>query len=447
MTGEEYGDWLQRLKRLLKRFGTLAAMAEALGKKDRFWYNLMNRRGRIDIEAFFELGKLINTPPHVVLQLTLPESLKDRSEQILFLLREQRDLPKNRFLDDLTPRLQDLQTRKVDPGAAVDSQVARIVALEELRFGNRDQAQAEAERLILRSVEALEQRGHWLPGPTLGEMAALIALWATIQRTRGFRDLAIKAFLQAFPLARFALDFWAEGCCFQRSAFVLSDLGRRDLGHLFSVKAQACFASTAAQLEGWKCMVDRGTLLVGAGELDEAERFLQGALRLLPGLEWRNRAAALQALGTVARKRGLPEKAKHWLELALKECQQQDSVQAHIHWSLALTEFEHGQAERSKRSFEQAEALLARFGSAGDVAMICLDHCEVLLKLGQPNQMISLIADTLAWLPKLCANPILCRTFTEFLDLARAVRIGPEQLAETRVAVKKAWALGEKKPA
>lgn len=442
-----YGVWLQFLKKLLKRFGTLAKMAQALGRGKRFWYNLMSRRGRMDIEAFFEVCNLIGTPPHVVLLLTLPESLKDRSEQILFLLREQRDLPTNPFLDDLTPRLQDLQTRKVDPGAAVDSQAARIAALEELRFGNRDQAQTEAERLILRSVDILEQRGHWLPGPTLGELAALIALWATIQRTRGLRDLAIKAFLQAFPLSRFALDFWAEGCCFERSAFVLNDLGRPDLGHLFSVRAQACFASTIAQVDGWKCMVDRGTLLAGSGELEEAERFLQGALRLLPGFEWRNRAAALQALGAVARKRGLPEKAKHWLELALKECQQQDSVQAHIYWSLALTEFEHGQAERAKRSFEQAEALLARFGSAGDVAMICLDHCEMLLKLGQPNQMISLIADTLAWLPKLCANPILCRTFTEFLDLARAVRIGPKQLVEIRVEVKKAWALGEKKAA
>jgi tetratricopeptide (TPR) repeat protein len=435
-------DFLKDLKRQLRLHGTLKQHAIGLGLHERFFYKVLARKIRLPVDIYL---KLVQT-----YDLCLPASFKtleqrtfDKPVEILLAQREQKELASNAFLGRLSSRIFRLLACEID-GAAKGRSVRAILAeLEELRFGDRLAAQKGAEKLAHSILHDLEETKGPKPAGELGELAATLALWATIQRSRGFRDLALNAFTMAFPLARRSGDHWSLGSWYQRAAYLLRDLDRPDLGFDFLGEALNHYSAGQSQIDTWKCLMDRGLMLGSQGKFVESNNVYEISLQRLPGSEWRFRVGAYQGLSVNSQLQGNFEAARSHLASAIGECRKQDLVLAHLKWISARIEAELGHHERSTRLFQEALEQLSHFGSAADVALVCLDQAELFLKLQQYPALVQLVAGVAKWLPKLYANPMLCRAFERFVDLARVARIGLADLENTKAEIREAWKLGE----
>lgn len=433
LSEDSYARLLKGLKRLVQLERTLSEMGVELEKNERFLYQLFSGRGQISAQLLMRLAELLKLTLRGLAEAIGPSPI-DKPETILLLQRERKVLPANPFLDPLTPRFEALLALPAKEEVALSSAPPQLADLEELRFGDRAAAQSKAEAQVLELLTSLEEAGAPLSDRTLGQLAATLALWATIQRGKGLRDLAIKAFAQAFPLARHSGDSWSLGNCYQRAAFVLRDLDRADLSLNFINEALGQYGAAMAMVDICKCLADRAGFFYSLGMIKDAKVAFQQALRNLPGAEWRYRGAVYQGLGAIARNEGKLEGARDFLASAVREFRQPDLVLGHITWSQAITESLLNQ-EASLGLFREAIEMFYRFGSAGDVALVCLDYAETMLKLKKNSQLVCLISEVLSWLPKMQANPILLRALGKLLDLARAARLGLKELVETRADV------------
>ncbi len=443
---EEYSAFLEDLKRQLRLRGTLQDASLALGFGPRYLYDVLNgeKEGHpLTAKLYLRLVKMygLSFPSSIP---TLQQRGFDKPVEILRDHRESSKPPFSAFLGQIRRRIGVLLHGEVSAEVPGISVARLLAAIEEQRYGDRLSAQEAAQKLVFGALKRLERGEGPKPAKEVGELAATLALWATIQRMRGFRDLAIEAFAFAFPLARHANDSWALGCCYQRAGFLLRDFDRPDLGYGFVTEAIGHFSASRSQLEAWKCRVDRGNMLNSNGNVLESISEYQSSLLLLPGSEWRSRVGALQGLGVNYQLQGKPEQARVSLAGALAECRKIDLYAGHIKWLSAKVEASLGQSERALNLFHEATELLARYGSAGDVALVCVDHAELLLSLKKYRELVQMVVGVGRWLPQLNANPMLCRAFDTFVDLARAARLELAELENTRKAVTDAAKLGDR---
>lgn len=445
MAGEQddyLGRTLKELKRRLHLHGTLKDLNPLFAKADGYFYNLFSGEAQLSLAFLLEVESKLNISPVSILRAAKQEPFEDPAE-VLLAHRESAQLPASPFLDDLLPRVKAALESEVALHIPIASEYMVLEALEEQRYSNRTAAREACEKLTVKILQTLEDMASPKPCKLVGELAAALALWGSIQRARGFRDLAVKAFALAFPLASHSRDSWALGVCFQRASYVLGDLGRNDLGYQFVRDALVAFSAEGHSANLWKCHVDRGHFLLGCSWLEHAKDAFELALKGLPGSEWRYRMSAFQGLGIVARRQGEREKARGFLISAAAECQCTDFLLGHVKWSRGRVEAELGQLSAARIFFDEASTLMAQYGSAGDVALICVDHVDILLRQNEPRRAVRMISEVATWLPKLQANSILCRAFAQFLDLARAARIEPAKLPEIRKDLEKAWKQGE----
>lgn len=430
------------LKAQLRQRGAYWKLAELLGVKRRYLYDVLNGKNALTFEFYLHMVKTLDLHTPAPMQ-TFERLLVGKPEELLMAQRGNEKLATCHFLSRLVPRVDRLKEAPLGADTPGTSFSPYLVAIEEQRFGDRWAALEAAEDLAVRIARYLENVDGPKPAMAMGELAATIAQWASIQRARGFRGLAFSAFNAAFPLARHADDPWAEGSCYQRAAYLLRDVARPDFGHGFINEAGGLFMSAESPIDSWRCLSDKACLLSDCKLYQQSNSTYQLALIRLPGSEWRFRASSLQGLGVNARLTGKPEQARNYLIRAADECQKEDLVLGHITWSRALTAFELGDEVGALTGLKQSVELLARFGSAADIALVCMDHAKLLLRLNRQRELVPLIKETLGWLPRLRANPILLKVFEKFLDLARAARIGLTELEKTRESVVKASRLGE----
>lgn len=432
----------KELKRQLHLHGTLAELDSVFGRAAGYFYNLFSGDAQISLPFLLKVESKLKISPVAILRAVDQEPFEDPVD-VLMAQRESAQLPASPFLDALLPRVVAVLETEVARHIPVPSEQMVLEALEEQRYSDRAGARAACEKLTLKILQSLEDLPSPKPRKLVGELAAVLGLWGSIQRARGFRDLAVKAFALAFPLASHSRDPWALGVCFQRAAYVLGDLGRNDLAFSFIRDAMAAFSAEGSSASLWKCHVDRGHFLVACKKLEHSKDAFEVALERLPGSEWRYRMSALQGLGIIARQQGDFLKARGFLASAATECQCTDFLLGHVKWSLGLVEAELRQLSVARICFDEATALMAQYGSAGDVALICVDHVDVLLRQKEPRRAAAIVAEVAAWLPKLQANSILCRAFAQFLDLARAARIELARLPEIRKDLERASKQGE----
>jgi hypothetical protein len=430
------------LKAQLLQRGPLNRAAEVLGVNPRYLYDVLNGDNAFAFEFYLQLVQTFDLHTPAPMQ-TFERLLVGEPEELLLAQRGSEKPETCHFLSRLVPRVQRLKEAPLGADTPGTSFGTYLSAIEEQRFGDRWAALEAAEDLAVRIARYLESVEGPKPATAMGELAATIALWATIQRMRGFRGQAFTAFKAAFPLARHAGNAWAEGSCYQRAAYLLRDVDRADFGHGFINQAGGLFMGAESPIDSWRCLSDKACMLSDCGLHEQSSATYQLALVRLPGSEWRFRVSSLQGLSVNARLTGRPEQARDFLVKAAAECRKQDLVLSHVKWSRALTDFELGDEVGALTGLRQSVELLARFGSAADIALVCMDHAKILLRLNRQRELAPLIKETLGWLPKLRANPILLRTFEQFLDLARVARIGLTDLEKTRERVIKASRLGE----
>lgn len=443
---EEYSAFLEDLKRQLRLRGTLQDASLALGFGPRYLYDVLNgeKEGHpLTAKLYLRLVRMygLSFPSSI---RTLQQRSFDKPVEILQDHREASTPPFSAFLSRIKRRVGVLLHGEASAEVPGISVAPLLATIEEQRYGDRLSAQEAAQKLAYETLKRLESGEGPKPAKEVGELAATLALWATIQRQRGFRDLAIEAFAFAFPLARHAKDSWALGCCYQRAGYLLRDFDRPDLGYGFVTEAIGHFSASRSQLDAWKCLMDRANMLLSNGNVPESISEYQNSLLVLPGSEWRCRVGALQGLGVNYQLQGKSEQARDSLAAALSECRKVDSFVGHIKWASAKVEADLREPEKALNLFHQATELLARFGSAGDVALVCLDHAELLLSLKRYRELVQVVAGVGRWLPQLHANSMLCRAFATFVDLARAARLELAELENTRKAVTEAARLGDR---
>jgi tetratricopeptide (TPR) repeat protein len=427
----QHGAFMRELKRRMQLERHLYLWDGLLGKQEGYCYNVFSRETKMPVRFTFEVSDQLKDSPVALMQAIDQDPLKDPVRYLL-AHRESSVLPANDFLDGLEPRIKALLETPSTRHITAPSERTLLEGLEEQRHTDRLGALQGAEAFALRIVDSLEGIEGLKPRRLLAELAASIALWATIQRTRGFRNLAVKAFVLAFPTSKASRDGWARGCCYQRAAFLLRDCGRPDLGYEFLKDAVLYFSFGDSQLNAWRCQMDCGCLLGSAGRLEDSNEAFEMALEKLPGSEWRFRAGAYQGLGINARKSGKPEEARDFLFKAARECQTRDLLLGHISWSLAKAEAELQNEKAAVKLFHEATELLGRFGCAGDVALVSLDYAEALLKQGKGGQVLSLLTKVNNWLPNLGANPILAKAFKLSVELGLTARIGLAEIQNVR---------------
>lgn len=427
---KDYGLFKKRLKRGLQLHGPLRDLGAQFNRKEGYFYNVINDEAKLPVRLLFKLCDDLDVPLAAV--MPTGGGTFDDPVRILRSQRERPTVPADPFFDEIEPRILALFESGVDRQAPCGSERALLEALEEQRHGDRLATQEATELLALRLVGALEAGAEAKPHRQVAELAGALALWGTLQRMRGFRDLAVRAFGLAFPVARHSRDPWAIGICFQRAAYVLADLDRPDLGYQFLGHAIFFFSGEESPLNTWKCHMDCGALLGADGRIEDSNAAYELALERLPGSEWRFRACSLQGLGINARKAGHLDKARDFLIAAAKECRHRDLFVGQISWSLAKLEAALNNDKASVKLFQEAIGLLGRFGSAGDVALASVDFVEVLLKMGRNDQVLGLATQVAEWLPTLRANPVLRRSFDKLVDLVRAARLEQSALEATR---------------
>lgn len=438
---QEFELFKKKLRRLLRLEGLLKELDLELGKSRGYLSNLLSGDTTIAVRFLYELCQKFGWSPGFLFRQGITQPFDD-PVAILLSRREQPKLPSCDFLDQLRPRCAELLAGKGEK-VPVASELHLLEALEEKRFGDCRAAQDGVEELAFGIVYSLEGLDGPKPRKRIGELAATLALWATIQRQRGFRDLAISAFALAFPLAKSSRDGWALGTCYQRAAYLLRDLGRPDFGFHFLRDAVLQFSGGENLLHAWRCQVDIGCMLGSCELYEESNEAYELALERLPGSDWRFRAGALQGLGVNAQIQGMPERARGFLASAARECRQEDLISGHIKWARAKVELDLGASSSCLKRYSDATELLVRVGSSADLALVCLDYAEALLQLNQQARLAPLLCEIAGWLPKLRANPILCRAFDKVVDLARSARIGLAEIEVARVDVQAAWKRGE----
>ena len=424
----------RRIKRRAEDHSSLKQVSCELGKASSYLGNLISENGNLSVPTTLKIAEILNVPPTDFFARPQAPLLP---EQQLHLEREEAVLPANPFLDELEPRLVALLEIEVAAAAPVSSNRPLLDLLEYERFRNRAGAKEQAEVLALQWVKELEATAPApLPGRRLAELAAALALWATIQRTYGFRDLAVKALMQAFPLARRSRDAWALGITYQRASFVLRDLDRPDLTLEFLNEALWQFDAIDAKAERWRCFVDRGTHLSSLHDFDRSQAAYKVALQHLSSDDWRNRAGAFQGLAYVFQEKRLYHDALEMTERGLKECQEEGLVMGFLKWQQGAALFELQQPIRSRACFREALGLVGQYASAGDLALVALDYAEVLQRAGLYSECFTLVADVTRWLPELRSNPILHRILMDFLDLVRLGKLNLAKIESTRTKVK-----------
>lgn len=432
-----YRAALQRLKSLLQDEAELSRLSLALGKSSRYLSNVFSEGGNLPLSCVLQLSQLTGIPAEVFFEnigpkrIWLPEELLHRERE-----RGTKVKQESAFLTGLAPRIERLKGAKVDP--VVPGRRRTVLdPLEDERFRNRQGAMQQTEALVEDLTVECETRAAKgvLPGPRLGELSGAIALWATIQRTLGLRNLAINAFQLSFPLARLSQDSWSNGTNHQRAAHVFHDLGRPDLALELLAEALWHYDTIDDSTDRWRCFVDRGVFLDRLPDPSNAASSFHVALAHLSEQEWRFRAGAFQGLAYLAHSSHRLDDAVLFAKRGIAECREVDNILAFLKWRLAATLFDLGKSLDAKEAFRESLSLVGKFGSAGDIALVALDYAEVLLRSGQHSEFTVLVAEVTRWLPSLRANTVLHRAMSNLLDLSRLGQLSLVEIQKTRAKV------------
>jgi len=261
---QEFQLFKKGFRRRLRLEGHLKDLALGFGKPSGYISNLLSGETAIGVQFLYEVRRKFGWSPASLFREGISQPFEDPVATLLSW-REQPKLPSCDFLDRLRPRCAELLAAKIEKVPAA-SELNLLEDLEEKRFGDCRAAQDGVEELAFGIAFSLESLDGPKPQKRVGELAAALALWATIQRQRGFRDLAINAYSLAFPLAKASRDSWAQGTCYQRAAYLLRDLDRPDLGFDFLRDGILKFSATENQVNSWRCYVDIGCML-NSGEM------------------------------------------------------------------------------------------------------------------------------------------------------------------------------------
>lgn len=423
---------LEVLKDVVQRRTSARALSERLGHSHNYVRRILCGEITLQLETLLDMLGELGMPPRLFFDQVFDHLPATDPVAVLRFYREGDGLPPDPFLEEIEPRVRAAASRPTVE-AEVESRRDRLDHLEEERFEDRDGAKEKLEALareILDDVEACEGA---VPELYLGDLALTFAIWATVHRVKGQTENARKMYMTAFELLRNQSPGEAHAEVYQRSAYLLAEVGAVKAGLYFLNRSLHLHTLAAATESIGRVMVDHGVLLGHLDEYGKAERYFIAALNLLPERSTRNRASAYSALSRCAQERGDLLTAFEYTERAFEAygCRQ-DLVAAQILATKARLAFELDFVEDAEESFVRSIEMFDQTGNAAHVALVSLDYSKLLLSQGKMEALSCLADSMFTCLKAFRSNRIVDAALMEFIRTAKWGELTEALVAETK---------------
>ena len=363
-----------------------------------------------DLNKVFGCLEATKLPPLLFFEVALAKA-HYRPEQVLSYFRENGQATLSVFVvraAKLAPFL-----RPAAGKAAPSPRREELMVFEDRRFddplGAKEGLEAKIDALI---DEA--SMGDDAPRELLGDIAAALSIWASIQRLRNYRDDAGTALDVAFKLAFACGEFWVIGLVYQKSAYLLMDLSATDRGILFLKEALHCF--DLARMPDWKAKVyvDMGVLLNYDKRYEEAIPWLELAIEQLPKAATRSRFSAYHTIAIAQSALGKNSEAAAAMSQASALCPSDEIATATLKWLEGDLHYAAGELARCIEAYRKAVNIFKTRENWTECAFVLADLAKSLLQSGDKAGLAGLTAEALDLAAKLHRNKAAAAALHEF---------------------------------
>ena len=377
-----------------------------------------------DLNKVFGCLEATKLPPLLFFEVALAKA-HYRPEQVLSYFRENGQATLSVFVvrsAKLAPFL-----RPAAGKAAPSPRREELMVFEDRRFddplGAKEGLEAKIDALI---DEA--SMGDDAPRELLGDIAAALSIWASIQRLRNYRDDAGTALDVAFQLAFACGEFWVIGLVYQKSAYLLMDLSATDRGILFLKEAIHYFEM--ARMPDWKAKVyvDIGVLLNYDKKHEEAIPWLELAIELLPENSVRHRFSAHHTFAIALSALGRNAEAAAAMSQASALCPSDPTAEATLTWLAGGLHHAAGELAQSMEAHRKAGRIFKALENWKECALVLTDLAKSLLKAGDKEGLAELTAEALELAAKLHRNKAAANALHEFALLCIRGSVTPPNL-------------------
>jgi tetratricopeptide (TPR) repeat protein len=409
----------------------VAHVADRAGMDRGHVHRLLSGNRPLHLKQIERLLDAIAIPDGVFCDLlTPPDGLSAANASlVLASCRDELPLPRATLLDLVDQRLPSWIEGQRDSVAVVGSRRAKILALEEERFGDRRRVKDVVESLIREILETDRDVG------AADDLALALSVWAAIRRIEGSRADARDAYLHAFALVR---DAFAEGFVYQKAAWLLADFTRERLGLLFLDQALRCFAIAGADAWQARLFVDRGLIYLGLGDNDAAERWLRYSLQRLPPGTSIHRFSALENLTRVFLRKGDGDAALCAVLEAHDHCPSFNYQRAYLTWLKGRVLMHRREVAAAEESMRVALSAILEIGEPLDAALATVDLALTLFVAGKRSELGRLLENTHGWMARLKKNARAHGVMTTLLTIGLRGELNERILSGSRLRLEEA---------
>lgn len=363
-----------------------------------------------DLNKVFGCLEAVKLPPLLFFEVALAKAHYEPA-QVLRYFRENGQATLSVFVVRAA-KLADF-LRPAAEKAAPSPRREELMVFEDRRFDDPIGAKEGLEVQINTLIDEASM-GDDAPRELLGDIAAALSIWASIQRLRNYRDDAGVALDVAFRLAFACGEFWVIGLVYQKSAYLLMDLSATDRGILFLKEAADYFE--LARMPDWKAKVyvDMGVLLNYAERHAEAIPWLELALELLPEAATRNRFSAYHTIAIAQSELGRNSEAAEAMAQASELCPSYPLATATLKWLEGGLHHAAGQWARSIEAHRQAGRIFRTLENWTECAFVLANMAKSLVAAKDKVGLAELTNEALDLAAKLHRNKAAAAALHEF---------------------------------
>ncbi len=381
-TSEILRNTQRLLYELVDRLSSQKAVADALALTDGHVSRLLSGSRKVFLEDLFKILGFLEVSPRLVMETVCEEPTTP--VELLRAFRKGNGLSEPAFLAKVEAHLPSPDQPRM-PGPPSRNRPL-LLRLEEDRFCDAAGVKLQLEELIL----------GWLPAEPLspallGDIATALSIWASVQRSQAQHDDASRAYGLAFAFLDKTEDPWVSGLLYQKVAALMMDLKRAQRGLELLKEAHLLFTRAKDPAFLAKVHVDLGVFNAALGRYEEAVDWHTIGLESLPATASTYRFNANFDLAWLHLRRRQPDVALRYLKVAEELVPKGSFLVAYLRWLEGDIRFELRERQIAAQAYEDARQRFLDSGRLGDSLLAGLDRAQVLLTLGEQEELRMLI--------------------------------------------------------
>jgi tetratricopeptide (TPR) repeat protein len=313
-----------------------------------------------------------------------------------------------------------------------------LLLFEDQRFDDPLGTKVRLEEQINALIDEASM-GEDAPRELLGDIAAALSIWASIQRLRNFRDDAGTALESAFELAAASGEPFIRGLVHQKAAYLLMDLSATGRGILFLEEAQRCFELARAPHWKAKVFVDLGVLYNYGRQHEEALDWLELSLEMLPESSQRNRFSAYHNIAIACSALDRYSEAAAAMAQAWTLRPDYPLAEASLKWTQGSLHRAAGEIARALEAHYCALSIFRALENWMESAFVVLDLAKSLLRAGDKKGLAELSGEAMSLASKLRRNKSAANALREFALVCVRGSVAPPNLQHLEEGLKGAF--------